>query len=200
MKKNILLLVSVLTLSGFAYAGGNYIEAEPIPIPMLDDSAYYVGAAVGQGYVNDEQSKEEMTSTTLMLQAGYQYNKYIGIEGRYSFGFNMDYDPGLTGNSPSDYDGDFSAWGIYMKPMYAIGDFSLYALLGYGGVSLDSLEFGDAYEDGFHWGLGASYTFEETIVVFADYVKLYDDEGFDYRAVLEDVDADTWNIGVSYKF
>ncbi|NOR56295.1 MAG: outer membrane beta-barrel protein [Sulfurovum sp.] len=200
MKKNVLSLLAVLAVSGLAYAGGDYIEAEPIPIPAVDYSAFYIGAGVGQGVVNNDQSQEEMTSTTLMLQAGYQYNQYVALEGRYTFGFNMDYDSGITRNISDDYDGDFSAWGIYVKPMYPIGNFSLYALLGYGGVSLDSLELGDAYESGFQWGLGASYTFEESIVVFADYVQLYDDEGFDYRATLEDVDADTWNIGVSYKF
>ena len=200
MRKNVLSLVVILVLTGFAQAGGDFIKAEPISIAAVDNSAFYIGAAVGQGYVNNDPSEEEMTSTTVMLQSGYMFNEYIAIEGRYSFGFNMDYDPGLTRNSRDDYDGDFSAWGIYAKPMYPIGDFSLYALLGYGGVGLDSLELGDAYEDGFQWGLGASYTFEENIVVFADYIKLYDDEGFDYRATLEAVDSDTWNVGMYYKF
>jgi opacity protein-like surface antigen len=84
--------------------------------------------------------------------------------------------------------------------MYPIGDFSVYALLGYGGVSLSNLENGDAYESGFQWGLGAGYAFTENISVFADYVKLYDDTGFDYRAQNANVDSDTWTIGLSYKF
>ena len=199
MKNNVLSLVSLLVLSGLAYAGGNLVEAEHVPM-VVDDTSYYVGVGLGQGDVKDDQSQEEMQSTTLMLQAGYQYNKYLAIEGRYILGLDMDYNRGLSNNIQDDYHGDFSAWGIYIKPSYPIGNFSLYALLGYGGVGLDNLTFGDAYEDGFQWGLGASYTFYENIIVFADYVKLYEDEGFDNRPILEDVDADIWNIGVSYNF
>ena len=135
-----------------------------------------------------------------MLQAGYQYNEYIALEGRYSFGFNTDYDSGLTGNFIRDYNGDVSNWGIYIKPMYPIGDFNIYALLGYGGVILDDLVLGDAYEDGFQWGLGADYAINENFSVFVDYISLYDDRGFDYRAQLDDIDADTWTLGVSYRF
>jgi len=65
---------------------------------------------------------------------------------------------------------------------------------------LENLEQGDAYESGFQWGLGASYAFAEQISGFVDYVSLYDDTGFDYRAQLRNVDSDTWTVGVSYKF
>ena len=58
----------------------------------------------------------------------------------------------------------------------------------------------DAVEDGFQWGLGASYAFTEEVSVFADYISLYDDTGFDYRAKLDDVDADTWTVGLTYNF
>jgi len=113
---------------------------------------------------------------------------------------DSDYDSGNLTSISNDYDGDLSTWGIYVKPMYPIGDFSLYALLGYGEVILDDLVGGDAVEDGFQWGLGASYTFTEEISVFADYISLYDDTGFDYRAKLDDVDADVWMVGFSYNF
>lgn len=204
MKKNIISLASILALSGVSFAGGDIAPViEPIaeaPIVVVNDSAFYVGLGFGQSAVNDDFTNEEISNNTVVLQAGYQYNKYIALEGRYSFGFNTDYDPGNTGNLSSDYDGDFSNWGIYVKPMYPIGDFSLYALLGYGGVMLDDLVLGDAYEDGFQWGLGASYTFTQNVSLFADYVSLYDDTGFDYRAKLNDVDSDTWTVGLSYAF
>ncbi len=203
MKKSVLSLVSILALSGVVYAGGDIAPmVEPVveePI-VIDNSAFYLGLGFGTASVNDDYTNEEVDVNTVMLQAGYQYNEYVAIEGRYTFGFNTDYDPGNTGNSSSDYDDDFSSWGIYVKPMYPIGDFSLYALLGYGGVMLDSLEQGDAYESGFQWGLGAGYAFTEEVSVFIDYVSLYDDTGFDYRAQNVDVDSDTWTVGVSYKF
>ena len=65
---------------------------------------------------------------------------------------------------------------------------------------MDDLEGGDAYEDGFQWGLGAQYTVTESILVFIDYVQLYDDTGFDYRAQTDDLNADTWAVGISYRF
>ena len=203
MKKSILSLVSILALSGLSYAGGDIalVEEPVIAAPVIiDNSAFSLGLGFGKAYVNDDYTAEEISSNTVMLQAGYQYNEYIAVEGRYTFGFNTDYDPGTTGNSPDDYDDDFSSWGIYVKPMYPIGDFSIYALLGYGGVMLENLEQGDAYESGFQWGLGASYAFTGQISGFVDYVSLYDDTGFDYRAQLRNVDSDTWTLGVSYKF
>ena len=49
-------------------------------------------------------------------------------------------------------------------------------------------------------GLGANYAFSEDISVFIDYISLYDDTGFDYRAQFDNIDSDTWTLGVSYKF
>ena len=200
MKKKMLSLVTVLALSGSVFAGGDIAPiVEPVVIEE-DNSAFYIGLGLGQLSLNDDTTSEEISHTAVMLQAGYQYNEYIALEGRYTFGFNKDYNVGNTGNVESDFNDNSSAWGIYLKPMYPIGDFSIYALLGYGGLLIDSLEQGDAYESGFQWGLGAQYAITDSIIVFADYVKLYDDTGFDYRAQLDDVNADSWTLGVSYKF
>ncbi len=202
MRKSVLSLVSILALSGLAYAGGDVAPVEePVVVPVVDHSAFYVGLGFGQASVNDNPTAEEITSTMLMLQAGYQYNDYVALEGRLSFGFNTDYSPGNTANLAGDYDNDITSWGLYVKPMYPVTDaFDIYALLGYGGVQLGNLENGDAYVDGFQWGLGAQYEVMENVLIFADYVKLYDDTGFDYRAKLEAVDSDAWTLGVSYRF
>ena len=202
MRKSILSLVSILALSGLAVAGGDIAPVEePVIIPVVDNSAFYIGLGFGQAAINDNPTAEEITSTMLMLQAGYQYNDYVALEGRVSFGFSSDYEPGLTSNASGDFDDDISSWGIYVKPMYPVTEaFDIYALLGYGGVGLGNLESGDAYESGFQWGLGAQYEVMDNILIFADYVSLYDDTGFDYRAQLEDVDADAWTLGVSYRF
>jgi opacity protein-like surface antigen len=155
-----------------------------------------------KGYTsfNNDFTSEEITSNTLMFQAGYQYNRYIAVEGRYSFGFNTDYDAGNIVNPIQVYDGDVSHWGIYLKPMYPIGDFSIYALLGYGEAMLDDILNGDAVDGGFQWGVGASYAFTENVSVFVDYVSLYNNTGFDWVVTKADIDVDTWTLGVSYKF
>ncbi|RLA69444.1 MAG: porin family protein [Epsilonproteobacteria bacterium] len=198
MKKITLSLVSVLALSGLVYAGGDIapvMEEEQI---VVERSPFYLGFGIGGAELNVDATNEQFTSTALMLQAGYQYNEYVAIEGRYSFGFSTDYDQGTT-TGLATY-GDISSWGIYLKPMYPIGDFSIYGLLGYGGVMLSDIRNGDAYENGFQYGLGASYNITETVSIFADYVWLYDDTGLDYVAISNDVDANVWTLGVSYKF
>ena len=139
----------------------------------------------------------EEDHNTVMLQAGYKINSYFAVEGRYwnSFG-DADWSnkgekdsyhgngianstPPAVGDGPYDlsgsYDGDFKAWGIYVKPMYPVTDaFDIYALLGYGNV-----EIGDGWldESGFQWGLGASYEFTNNLAVFVDYVNMYNDDG-----------------------
>ena len=201
MKNITLSLITIFAMSGLAQAGGDIAPVEePIVIPMVDNTAFYIGMGIGGATVNNDMTNEEFSSTMLMLQAGYQYNEYIAVEGRYSFGFSTDYDMGTTYGFPGGYEGDISSWGLYVKPMYPIGDFSIYALLGYGGVMLSELNAGDAYESGFQWGLGASYAVSDNISVFADYVSLYDDTGFDYAAQLDDINSDTWTVGLSYKF
>ena len=203
MKKNVLSLVAIMALGGLAYAGGDIAAVEPVvevPEVMAEPSPFYLGLGIGEAYVDDDFTNEEISSTTLMLQAGYQYNAYLAFEGRYTFGLGgSDYDIGNLTDTVG-YDGDLSAWGVYVKPMYPIGDFNLYALLGYGEVMLDDLAGGDAVEGGFQWGLGASYAFTQNVSVFVDYVSLYDDTGFDYRAQLDDMTSDTWTLGVSYSF
>lgn len=200
MKK---IIISLVASSVMVIAGGDIVPVEPmVETPVAtEQSPFYIGLGIGEGTVKDDTTSEEFSATTLMLQAGYQYNEYVALEGRYTFGLNMDYAQGSTNGMPNgDYNGDFSSWGLYVKPMYPIGDFSVYALLGYGGVMLTDIAGGDPYESGFQWGLGTSYAFTENISGFVDYVSLYDDTGFDYRAQLNDVTSDAWTLGVSYKF
>jgi opacity protein-like surface antigen len=86
--------------------------------------------------------------------------------------------------------------------MYPVGNFNLYALLGYGEVEITNIPLGDVdrAEDGFQWGLGAGYQVNNEISVFIDYTQMYNDTGFDYRAVNSDILADAWTLGLSYKF
>ena len=193
-----------MALSGVVYAGGDMTTVvEPVvEIPEVKEiSPFYIGLGMGEAYVNDDTTDEEISATTLMLQAGYKINEYMALEGRYTVNLgDPDYDSGNLTGIANGYDGDLSTWGVYVKPMYPIGKFSFYALLGYGEIMLEDLAGGDAVEDGFQWGVGASYALTEQVSIFADYVSLYDDKGFDYRAKLDDVDTDTWTVGFSYNF
>jgi len=211
MKSNVRFSVAVLLLNVLSYAGGDIssVVEEPVVVkPSSTDSGVYFGLGVSGMALNNDLSKEEFSSTSVILQAGYRFNRYVAVEGRYTRNISdLKYDHGNTDNpNYSDYPGDFSNVAVYVKPMYDFDDFSVYALLGYGEVTLTDLPQSniggstDRAEDGFQWGLGAMYTFMNNISVFVDYVRMYDDKGFDYRAQLADIDSDVWTLGVTYKF
>ena len=203
-------LTSMLLCSSLAMAGGDVAPVVDVvePVAVVGNSGFYLGLGVSAMSLNNDYSKEEFSSTGVTLQAGYQFNEYIAVEGRYTKNVgDLDYDHGTTANpNYGDYPGDFSNIAIYLKPMYSFDDFSVYALLGYGEVTLTDLPHPstpgsvDRAEDGFQWGLGGSYAFTENISVFVDYVKMYDDKGFDYRGKKDDIDSDLWTLGVTYKF
>lgn len=171
----------------------------------------------------DESGKEGADYDTLMFQAGYQINQYLSVEGRYwaSVG-STDWndigsgtfdsgtsDGSYTWDTSTDLGDELTAWGIYLKPMYPVTEaMNVYALLGYGNVTLNN-DSGDWLdEDGFQWGLGASYKITDNISVFADYVSLYDD---DYSYYESDDTPQYWegngderlytiNFGLTYRF
>jgi len=236
MKNFKLSVVAVLAMSAFAAAGG---DIEPVAEPMVveavtSDSGFYIGGAFSLATTSTDWYENygydggtdyeyfgswERDSNAYMLQAGYQFNQYIAIEGRYWGSMdsnewtNSRYTDGNLDYSDSYSDGDWSAWGIYAKPMYPVTDsVDVYALLGYGNVSID-----DEWRSGvsmldenvFQWGLGASVDITENLSAFADYVQLCSDEGNSYVSTDSgyDYDTDTWetsiytiNIGLSYKF
>jgi opacity protein-like surface antigen len=217
MKKFTISVVTALAMSAFAMAGGD-IEPVVEPVaevvaPVADESGFYVGIAYGAADVSEEYDDGDWMGEyteeydTIMLQAGYKINKNLAVEGRYwnSFGdgdWKYEYDSKTDSGSPSDM--DFTAWGIYVKPMYPVTEeFDVYVLLGYGNVTLSGSG-GDWFdEDGFHWGLGASYEFTDNLSVFVDYVNLYDDDAsgqnLDSIGTLE-YTIYTVNVGVTYKF
>ena len=213
MKKNILSLVSILALSVLSYGGGG---AVPVIVPIVpivteseDDSQFYVGLGYSSMSLRNDVSDEEFSAGGIMLQAGYQVNPYFAIEGRYSRDItDVEYDKGDTRNPNfDDYNTDFTNIAIYLKPMYTKESFTFYGLLGYGETQLNNIPFGlhpilsaDRVESGFQWGAGVAYNFNENISIFADYVRMHDDNEFDGRATNSNIVADAWTFGLSYAF
>ncbi len=210
MKNIVLSAVAVLAMSSFAVAGGDITPVEePVVVePVIDNSAFYLG--LGYGYFAEEieidapKFDEIFTLHTVMFQAGYQFNKYVAVEGRYWLGIT-DLESDNTGNETS---GDYSSWGIYVKPQYPVTEaFNIYALLGYASTELEpdssAIDYFDT--DSFSWGLGAEYAFTENLSFFADYVALgYTDEftsnGVELNTGDVDVSIATINFGLTYKF
>ncbi|MDM5271400.1 outer membrane beta-barrel protein [Sulfurovum sp. zt1-1] len=228
-------IVTALALSSFAVAGGNI---EPVAAPMEemapapDDSGFYIGGAYSfisadgkdywtDGYREEFTTFDDIDMSGYMLLAGYQFNKYISVEGRYwgsssevgsiTGSYDVYYDSvySYTNDFWWAADGEFSAWGIYLKPMYPVGeDFTVYALLGYGNAQIDDNSWSPDWqlldENGFQWGLGASYAYDEHLSFFADYVQLANDakQSYDGGWYLEEwkISVYTINVGITYKF
>ena len=128
-----------------------------------------------------------------MLQAGYTFNPYVAVEGRYWASIDD------TNNIDGTIDAP-DAWGMYVKPMYPVTDeFDVYGLLGYAYTDTDITKV-----DGFSWGLGASYSFMDNVSMFVDYVSLYDDDDGFVNTLGENVNKDytieTVNVGITYNF
>ena len=214
MKKFNLSLVAVLAMSTFAIAGGDIAPVEPvIETPMVEESTpgnFYLGLAYGMANVEstDSETFGAITATTtvadvdystVMLQAGYKFNPYIALEGRYWVGLDEDINAAETLT--------IDTWGIYAKPMYPVTDaFDIYALLGYASsdvtVANNGVDFSPADDiDGFSWGVGADYFFTENVAVFVDYTSMYDDSHAGATANTEyDSTITAVNFGVTYQF
>ncbi len=220
MKKFNLSLVAVLAMSTFAVAGGDIAPVEepvvvvPEVVEELSTGAFYLGAAYGllnadfsETYPGGgEYDKSSDDFSQFMLQAGYKFNDYIALEGRYWIGMDdASWDNLVHGGATAEID----TWGIYVKPMYPVTDaFDIYALLGYGNADYAvAYDNGASWEadvfDGFSWGLGAAYSFTDNVAVFVDYVSFYDDNfthTHDGYANNANITIDTWNFGVTYTF
>lgn len=214
MKKITNLLVVVSTIGSFAFAGGDIAPVEPaaevLAVPETT-SGFYVGAgatllidkfsSLDSSYLGDE----TFNDVGVMLQAGYEFNKYLAVEGRYwgvgSKSFYM---------SDIDYDmnAKISAYGIFVKPMYPVTDkFTVYGLLGYGHTKVSGQTWGEGYyypysqtKSGLQGGAGVSYALTDNFSVFTDCVKLNNTIGVDSGDYLFSNKPYTINAGVTYKF
>ena len=192
------LLISIAILTTSTYAGGKSVravEVEILPIPK-NISSWYLGLGVVAAKFRacgNDCSYEDQTYGA-MLRGGYEFNEYFGIEAR---GIRTFLDEGPFGGVPLQH------IGLYAKPQYPVSeDFSLYALLGYGSVTMDGVNATrvDVDDSGFQWGLGASYAIGDNYELFLDYTSLASDIDGIYRNGALQVDADALTLGAIYKF
>ena len=207
MKKSILSIVTILSLSVGLYAQSDIdrAEAEMKSIDVnMDENRFYMGFGVSYMSLLNDTTKEEFSTTAQMVFAGYQYGKYIAIEGRYTINLgSVSYESGTTGAvDMADYPTDFSNMAIYVKPIYPFDNISIYALIGYGEIGLTNVPIGDVdrSQSSFQWGGGIAYMIGDSFEAFVDYLFLYDGTGFDYLAMQSDQSATQITLGLSYKF
>ena len=203
--KNITLSVLVMMAIGnISYAGGDIapvVEPE-VTVPAINESVsesgFYVGLGVsavstresGLDFFSEKEGQDRTGDITLL--AGYDFNQYIAVEGRY-----------MVSVTEEDIL-ERSSWGIYVKPQYPIyEDFKVYALLGYGGFDADGIDGStvNVDETSFQWGIGASYEVMDNISIFVDYLNIANDvETTTFITSPSDVDSDAITVGMTYKF
>ena len=233
MKKIVLSVATTLAMSSFALAGGDIVPIEEpvVEVPEMveelpvDDAGFYLGLGYGalsfgrtvtaENHIADvkyEYSPDlNLDYDTVMFQIGYKINQFVAVEYRYWKGMGDENIAPIDRNLGGQGSADLSAYGFYAKPMYPVSDqFNVYALLGYSVATYD-VNYGDLTgstdKDGFSWGLGAGFAFNQNVSVTLDYVVVadasYDNllgvNGTEY-AVTNDTTVDTVNVAVSYKF
>jgi len=192
------------------------------------NTGFYVGAAVSSiqnefaakshYYYYEEDSdmaKGDTDHVGAMLQLGYKFNPYIAVETRYwATGGRSWQDLENWSSDPDDsFETKFDAMGLYLKPMYPVANgFDVYGLLGFALMNYDLtyISNGEEYahcnfsDTSFSYGVGASYAINDSLTLFADYVRLYDDKitvfSSSYSHDYADITTDTFNFGLAYKF
>jgi len=178
MKK---ILVMLSMLSSLVWAGGDISSVEPeitIPVVLEEENVGGLYAALGivysRTYATDSawfaDANTQDQSIGLSGSLGYEFNKYLAVEGRISKTF---YEEGYA---------DVTTYSLFLKPQYPVtNDMEIYALLGYGLVQVDGESSGTVTatpgasildESGFQWGIGLSYALSNDLDIFVDYTSL----------------------------
>jgi len=201
MKK---VIISVAAMLSMLSAGGCVLAPVTPVVPVTPQTAvlatsnFYVGGAlsaisarkanVDMDFFSIKNGQDRIGN--LMMLAGYEFNKYVSVEGRATLSF-----------AKQDF-AKFSGFSLFVKPQYPINNkFSVYGLIGAGVVNLDKYNGSnvDVSKVTFQWGAGASYKIDNNWSLFADYTSLAKDVS---GTILDSkkADIDSINVGVMYKF
>ena len=236
MKKSLFSLCAVALLGHVAMAGGDIAPVVPVVAEEEVQDYFYAGGglvynrvySVDSGWFDDGiATQDETLGLTGII--GYEYNRYIAIEGRVSKSmWERDY-------------ADVTTWSIFLKPQYQFRDddeigrtddgfWTVYALLGFGNSNVEGSSGDNEYgahpgvigqeimdETGFQWGVGLSYTFidkpddkhrfyRDSWSIFIDYTMTANDASihstlYEYDSnVYNELSTDGVTVGVTYKF
>lgn len=164
MKKTLQIMTfSSLIATGSLFGGGDIAPAvAPVAIAQeADPNPFYVGVGILWAGVSRDCSTPGCPNVRLkdstwggIIRAGWEYNQYIGIEGR-----------ALKATIDSDW-GETTHYGIFLKPQYPVSErVNIYGLLGYGHTEIDTdcIPIRDSFEhDGFSYGIGLEYDLSDT--------------------------------------
>lgn len=141
-------------------------------------------------------------------KVGYNFNKYIAVEGRAGFGItDADHDGGGASELKENY-------GLYLKPQLPLGDkVSLFGLAGYAKAKVESTGgnagslIGEVNEASPSFGLGLEFAINDSWSLVAEGVRILHSVENAYNTVSsnaisneDDINLDTYGLGLNYKF
>ena len=196
-------IVSVAIVFGqLVYAGDSMIPATVAPAEISPSTGYYMEGALGSFSLDDKVTSEELSAKTWMLGAGVAFSPYISLEARYYRGLDnqIDLDSGTSSIPNKVYNSTLTNLSIFAKLGYPVGRWTPYVLWGYGSLKLTNIEGGDRKEHAMQYGVGVRYRTTEHLSFFVDWVRAYDNKGFDGRAKNDDLTVDLVSFGLQYRF
>ena len=179
------LIIAVGLLSGtVAMAGKNVVPAATPVVPVIPPSPFYIGlgllwtgTSLDCPCANNKRLKDNTYGG--ILRIGYDFNQYIGVEGR------------IFKSSLNKNFSETTHYGIYLKPQYHITDaLNIYGLIGYGKTKVECDYKGTIYDDsGVSFGLGMEYDFSKDTEHIA-YGRAFDGQGDQEKG---------WGVWVDYQ-
>lgn len=192
---------ALLVTSAYSFAGGDIapVEEPVVEIPAVvevEQTKFYVGLGYSCLQMGlDMADVDSRAMSSISAAAGYNINQYLAIEGRYTASMG-DVTVDTRGLEVDVDTIDMSNIGVYLKPQYTMNSISLYALLGYGQFTIDDGT--SISEAGVQYGIGLNAMVSDSVGVYVDFRRLYDDSAFD--TIEDDVTANSYTVGVNYHF
>jgi len=190
MKKILLSTLTILAIgSSTLHADGNGLYLG------LGYSSTNIDLTV-EGLDDKYQNILDSSTDSIVLQAGYDFNEYFGIEGRYYINNSSLAYEYYLGNTPISGAYEAESLTLYAKPQYNFGVITVYGLLGMSANNYTaSTLLGADDETLFSWGGGAKFNVTQSLGLFVDYTDLGESDG-----ALSTTGLASWNVGFSYKF
>lgn len=169
-----------------------------------DSSGLYIGLGYAstnidltiEGLSAEDQPLKDSYTDSVMLQVGYDFNEFFGVEGRYyinNSAIAFDY---YLGNTPLEGTYKAETLALYAKPQYDLGLISIYGLIGLAANDYTATNFLSPGNDTlFSWGAGAKFNVTKSLGLFVDYTDFGNT-----AEIVSETDLASWNVGVSYKF
>ena len=205
MKKSIArVALSTMLISGALFAGKNVAPVESEVVPVANMNPFYVGIG-GVWALNSRKCQCQSTrlkdnSVGYIIRAGFDINRYLGIEGRY-----------LKSKWNNNY-AEVTHYGAYLKPQYYLNEsMNIYGLIGYGNTNvrcshkditkdynINGVALGAGIEYDIHTETDGQGPDEKGVGVWLDYTNLlhHSNNG----TVNENINANIVTAGVTYDF